>query len=281
MNHSRFLPPPVRLSQAFEGETGSDGISRRTFIKRTGGATVATMVAWHLSAIDAQANPGSGEVSDPYEATLKKARMHQDDPEQPEQPVTPSSHMQVGRSAPFAIGNNEYQLAVYIDLACLDSISEWWNVAYYGTAYKAAVFQKVSGTDPAAGPFTGHVYVTPGDVPATVPITEPGYRKTDLTCKESNGEINSRSNPAGLISNDAANPMPEVTLDGEDYKIHVTGNQHFDFDIAPMGDDLEADALLIQEEVGARLIKGGETEDVANVTASIDLIFESQKKSQH
>lgn len=55
MNHSRFLPPPVRLSQAFEGETGGDGISRRTFIKRTGGATVATMVAWNTATTDCRA----------------------------------------------------------------------------------------------------------------------------------------------------------------------------------------------------------------------------------
>jgi hypothetical protein len=60
MNANRFLPPPVRLSQAFESEKFSGGasgseITRRSFIKRTGGATVATLVAWNLASRTADA----------------------------------------------------------------------------------------------------------------------------------------------------------------------------------------------------------------------------------
>lgn len=59
MSDNPFLPPPVRLSQAFESEhSGGDGITRRTFIKRTGGATVATMVAWNLTINEARAQGG-------------------------------------------------------------------------------------------------------------------------------------------------------------------------------------------------------------------------------
>lgn len=50
MNENSFLPPPVRLSQAIEnGDYGGGGVTRRTFVKRTGGATVAAMVAWNLA----------------------------------------------------------------------------------------------------------------------------------------------------------------------------------------------------------------------------------------
>lgn len=54
MSANRFLPPPVRLSQAFESKNFSGGasgseITRRSFLKRTGGATVATLVAWDVA----------------------------------------------------------------------------------------------------------------------------------------------------------------------------------------------------------------------------------------
>lgn len=63
MDDKSFLPSPVRLNQAFEGDrSGDGGITRRTFIKRTGGATVATMVAWNLATNEASAQ-GSGEGS--------------------------------------------------------------------------------------------------------------------------------------------------------------------------------------------------------------------------
>ena len=59
MSSNAFLPPPVRLSQAFEnGESGGGGVTRRSFIKRTGGATVATMVAWNLVTNEARAEEG-------------------------------------------------------------------------------------------------------------------------------------------------------------------------------------------------------------------------------
>lgn len=54
MNASKFLPNPIHLSQAFDSEPSSGGapngeITRRTFLKRTGGATAASMVAWNLA----------------------------------------------------------------------------------------------------------------------------------------------------------------------------------------------------------------------------------------
>jgi len=66
MNANKFLPPPVRLSQAFEpggfGGCGSGSeITRRSFMKRTGGATVATLVSWNLASQRVNAETGSGE----------------------------------------------------------------------------------------------------------------------------------------------------------------------------------------------------------------------------
>ena len=66
MNANRFLPPPVRLSQAFDSENSSSGygssITRRSFLKRTGGATVATLVAWNLASQELKASsPESGD----------------------------------------------------------------------------------------------------------------------------------------------------------------------------------------------------------------------------
>lgn len=65
MSDKQFLPPAVRLSQAFEcDDSRGSGITRRTFIKRMGGATVATMVAWNLTANEARAEgDGSGDGS--------------------------------------------------------------------------------------------------------------------------------------------------------------------------------------------------------------------------
>lgn len=61
MSANQFLPPTVRLSQAFESEKFSGGasgseITRRSFIKRTGGATVATLVAWNMATQQARAD---------------------------------------------------------------------------------------------------------------------------------------------------------------------------------------------------------------------------------
>jgi hypothetical protein len=53
MNNTFLLPPPTRLSQALKsdiettGRPASSGISRRTFLKRTGGATVAMFLAFN------------------------------------------------------------------------------------------------------------------------------------------------------------------------------------------------------------------------------------------
>jgi hypothetical protein len=60
MNANEFLPPPVRLSQAsdlekFSGGASGSEITRRSFLKRTGGATVATLVAWNLASKQAEA----------------------------------------------------------------------------------------------------------------------------------------------------------------------------------------------------------------------------------
>lgn len=68
MNH-QFLIRPAQLNQAFESNSSSGGgdgsdLTRRTFIKRTGGATVATMVAWNLTMNEARAQgDGSGSGS--------------------------------------------------------------------------------------------------------------------------------------------------------------------------------------------------------------------------
>jgi len=68
MNANKFLPPPIRLSQAFEpgkfsgGASGAE-ITRRSFMKRTGGATVATLVAWNLALKDARAENANGDSS--------------------------------------------------------------------------------------------------------------------------------------------------------------------------------------------------------------------------
>lgn len=60
----QFLIRPSQLNQAFEANNSSgsgetSGVTRRSFIKRTGGATVATLVAWNLTVIQARAT-GAG-----------------------------------------------------------------------------------------------------------------------------------------------------------------------------------------------------------------------------
>lgn len=55
----QFLIRPPQLNQAAESSDLSGGsssnLTRRTFIKRSGGATVATMVAWNLQTTNARA----------------------------------------------------------------------------------------------------------------------------------------------------------------------------------------------------------------------------------
>lgn len=54
MNANPFLPHPIRFGQASNsgtpvGSTPNHEITRRSFLKRTGGATVATLMAWNLA----------------------------------------------------------------------------------------------------------------------------------------------------------------------------------------------------------------------------------------
>ena len=65
MNHD-FLIGSAQLNQASESqESGGSGggITRRSFIKRTGGATVATIVAWNVAANTASAENGGASHS--------------------------------------------------------------------------------------------------------------------------------------------------------------------------------------------------------------------------
>jgi hypothetical protein len=61
MNRSFLLPPSQYLNSPHVSDTGNGGgassnsLSRRSFIKRTGGATVATIVATTLAAQQAEA----------------------------------------------------------------------------------------------------------------------------------------------------------------------------------------------------------------------------------
>lgn len=63
--NSQFLIRPEQLNQAFESNSGggANDVTRRSFIKRTGGATVATLVAWNLGANTATAAEGDGSGS--------------------------------------------------------------------------------------------------------------------------------------------------------------------------------------------------------------------------
>lgn len=65
MKHD-FLVRPPHLNQAFESEGSAggawgNGITRRSFIKRAGGATVASLVAWNALTSMARAQGGQGE----------------------------------------------------------------------------------------------------------------------------------------------------------------------------------------------------------------------------
>lgn len=67
MKHEFLVPPPY-LNQAFEsgGSSGGgwgNGITRRSFIKRTGGATVASLVAWNLTTNCAKGEHVAGSCS--------------------------------------------------------------------------------------------------------------------------------------------------------------------------------------------------------------------------
>lgn len=67
MKHEFLVCPPT-LNQAFESASSSggawrNGITRRTFLKRTGGATVASLVAWNLSIERAKADVTVASVS--------------------------------------------------------------------------------------------------------------------------------------------------------------------------------------------------------------------------
>jgi hypothetical protein len=57
-----FLVTPTTLNQAFESDgkaSGfSNGITRRSFLKRTGAASVATLVAWNMTS-----QQGKGELN--------------------------------------------------------------------------------------------------------------------------------------------------------------------------------------------------------------------------
>jgi hypothetical protein len=67
-NDDSSLRPPSRLSQVFDenqaaGAAWNSSISRRRFLKRTGGATVATLVTWHAISLEMSAAepPEAGE----------------------------------------------------------------------------------------------------------------------------------------------------------------------------------------------------------------------------
>lgn len=56
MSSNSFFPPPVRLLLSPEGESfGGGKLSRRSFIKRTGGATAATFITWNSLNLRARA----------------------------------------------------------------------------------------------------------------------------------------------------------------------------------------------------------------------------------
>jgi hypothetical protein len=70
MNHP-FLLPPSRLDQPFDGENEGGGgamssMTRRKFLKRSGGATVAAFVAWNITANSAKAQEEEGVGGSSY-----------------------------------------------------------------------------------------------------------------------------------------------------------------------------------------------------------------------
>lgn len=74
MKHDFLVRP--HLNQAFEPEGSAggawgSGITRRSFIKRTGGATVASLVAWNLATTKSRAEEEpEGGYGDSYQASL-------------------------------------------------------------------------------------------------------------------------------------------------------------------------------------------------------------------
>jgi len=75
MKHSFLVAPPCRLNQPLDGESGAGGgalseITRRKFLKRTGGATVATLVAFNITSAVAAATTTSPYFSGPCSWTL-------------------------------------------------------------------------------------------------------------------------------------------------------------------------------------------------------------------
>lgn len=65
MKHPFLLAPPCRLNQPFDGELGggepTSSMTRRRFLKRTGAATVATIVAFNLTNGSARADEDNGK----------------------------------------------------------------------------------------------------------------------------------------------------------------------------------------------------------------------------
>ena len=78
MNNIPSLPSRPARSQSdttttAAGHEWNNGISRRSFLKRTGGATLGTMVAWHLSTSksNAEENVQTGESAEKWGMTCK------------------------------------------------------------------------------------------------------------------------------------------------------------------------------------------------------------------
>lgn len=69
MNHDDFLRSPICFRQAADGFSNGGGslwnnpITRRSFLKRTGGATVATFIAWHSVTQISKADTGAAAGS--------------------------------------------------------------------------------------------------------------------------------------------------------------------------------------------------------------------------
>jgi hypothetical protein len=89
MKYPDFSPYPLfsRIDQDFSfggGSSWNGGLSRRRFLKRTGGATVATLVAWHAASLESRAEgePEAGDSAPPPPPGPFKMRL---------QSVTPTS----------------------------------------------------------------------------------------------------------------------------------------------------------------------------------------------
>ena len=89
MKYPDFSPYPLfsRIDQDCSfggGSSWNGGLSRRRFLKRTGGATVATLVAWHAASLESRAEgePEAGDSAPPPPPGPFKMRL---------QSVTPST----------------------------------------------------------------------------------------------------------------------------------------------------------------------------------------------